>query len=74
MFQEIEFSPLEEFSFWLSDMEDQLVETAKKPATRVDAVKLLDKTKALIEEAENRELPDEMEDEENPKVDELIGR
>ena len=41
-FQEIEFTPLEEFEFWLSEMEDKLVATtAKKPGNRVEACQLL---------------------------------
>ena len=40
--QEIEFTPLEEFEFWLSEMEDKLVATtAKKPGNRVEACQLL---------------------------------
>ena len=41
-YQEIEFTPLEEFEFWLSEMEDKLVATtAKKPGNRVEACQLL---------------------------------
>lgn len=37
---------MEEFEFWLSDMEDKLVETVVKPKTRLEACQLLSRTKA----------------------------
>ena len=44
-FQDIEFTPLEEFEFWLDEMEEKLEATVKKPATRVEACQLLATTK-----------------------------
>ena len=65
---------MEEFGFWLTEMEDKLVTTTKKPETRVEACQLLATTKNLLEEVETKEIPEEMEDEDDPKVQEFVGR
>ena len=46
--QEIEFTPMEEFEFWLDEMEDKVVTTVKKPATRAEATELLETAKVEI--------------------------
>lgn len=65
---------MEEFGFWLNDMEDKLVTTVKKPETRVEACQLLATTKNILHEVETKEIPEEMEDEDDPKVQEFVGR
>ena len=40
---------MEEFGFWLSDMEDKIAHTVSKPTTRIEACQLLAKTKARKE-------------------------
>jgi len=73
--KEIEFTPLEEFDFWLSEMEDKLVATtAKKPGNRVEACQLLATGQKLQTECRGREIPEELHEEGDPKAEELADR
>lgn len=96
---------MEEFEFWLDEMEDKAVTTVQKPATRAEACELLKTAKVrlpnrkrarfpglkssifplslprtkqkLKKESEERELPEEMYDEEyedDPRVEEFRDR
>ncbi len=87
---DIEFSAVEEFEFWLEEMEDKISSTVKKPSTRLEACQLLSVTKKLHDEVVKREKPaellkaedddleyegqDDEDDEPDPKVEELNGR
>ncbi len=44
--QEIEFTPLEEFEFWLDDMEIKLSSTLGRPKSREDAKYIVNVAKA----------------------------
>ncbi|TRY67781.1 hypothetical protein TCAL_02923 [Tigriopus californicus] len=73
---EIEFSPTEEFGFWLDEMEDKSVALTKKPSTRVEACQLLASTQSLKENILRKEIPKELLeiDEDDTKLFDLVDR
>ena len=49
---------MEEFEFWLDEMEDKVVTTVQKPATRAEATELLETAKVEIQFAHSARFPD----------------
>ena len=68
---------MEEFEFWLDELEDKANEIMKRPTSKEEATKNLELTKKLKQEVDTRSIPKELldpDDPDDPKIDDMIDR